>query len=158
MSAQPPAPVTRRSGHPTARRRVACYVVRETGDGRELLVFDHVGVPEAGTQVPAGGTEHAESVEEAAVREVAEECGVSASVVRLLGVSLRPHVETGAPQHTSYVLMRYDGRGDRRGEPWTWQVSGAGVDEGMLFRCWFTPLPLDGVELAGHQEEFLGEV
>lgn len=65
-------------------------------------------------------------------------------------------METGAPQHTGYVLMRYD-RGDRREKSWTWRVGGAGVDEGMRFRCWFTALPLDGVELARHQTEFLGE-
>ena len=77
------------------RRRVACYVVREGIAGPELLVFDHVDVPDAGTQVPAGGMEPGESVEEAALREVAEETGLTgARVVRLLGVSDRAHPET----------------------------------------------------------------
>ncbi|HSE54761.1 MAG TPA: hypothetical protein VLB03_03470 [Nocardioidaceae bacterium] len=49
MSAQPPAPLTRGSGHSAARRRVACYVVRETGDGRvTALPLD--GVELAGHQ------------------------------------------------------------------------------------------------------------
>lgn len=74
---------------PYARRRVACYVVREGSAGPELLVFDHVDVPDSGTQVPAGGME------------------------------------------------------------------GVGEDGGLLFRCWFTPLRLDRLELAGHQGEFL---
>lgn len=141
---------------PPPRRRVACYVVREGLAGPEVLVFDHVDVPDSGTQVPAGGMEPGESVEEAALREVAEETGLTgARVVRRLGVSDRPHPDTGAPQHTTYVLMRYDGRSDQPAEPWTWKVEGEGEDGGMLFRCWFTPLPLDGVELAGHQSEFL---
>lgn len=147
------------SSSTSVRLRVACYVVRETARGHELLVFDHVDVPEAGTQVPAGGIEPGESVEEAAVREVAEECGLTgAVVVRELGVSDRPHGETGAPQHTTYVLMRYDGQGDREREPWIWRVGGTGDDEGMRFRCWFTPLPLDGVQLAAHEDELLREL
>ncbi len=122
-------------------------------------MFDHVDVPDAGTQVPAGGMEPGESVEEAALREVAEETGLTgARVVRRLGVSDRPHPETGAPQHTTYVLMEYDGPASAHVEPWTWKVEGAGEDGGMLFRCWFTPLPLDRVELAGPQSEFLAFV
>jgi ADP-ribose pyrophosphatase YjhB (NUDIX family) len=135
---------------------VACYVVRELGSRRELLVFDHVDVPDSGTQVPAGGMEPGEGVEEASRREVAEETGVTGTVVvRRLGVSEMPHPETGAPQHTTYVLMRYDGP---ETEPWDWKVGGDGEDCGMLFRCWFTALPLDGVVLAGHQGEFLSHL
>ncbi|MEU8898628.1 hypothetical protein [Nocardia sp. NPDC048505] len=43
------------------RVRVAAYVIRDRG-GAELLVFDHVGMPEAGTQVPADGVEAGESL------------------------------------------------------------------------------------------------
>ena len=135
------------------RARVACYVVRDLGDGLELLVFDHVDFPDAGTQVPAGGMDPGESVFEAAAREVSEECGLSTvAVVRELGTSDRPHAETGRAQHTTYVLATTT---DAR-PGWTWRVAGDGEDEGLLFRCWFTPLPLDGVGLPGHQDEFLG--
>ena len=134
------------------RERVACYVVRDLGDGLELLVFDHVDFPDAGTQVPAGGMDPGESVSEAATREVSEECGLTTvAVVRELGTSDRPHAETGRAQHTTYVLATTT---DAR-PGWTWRVGGNGEDEGLLFRCWFTPLPLDGVELSGHQDEFL---
>ena len=135
------------------RERVACYVVRDLGDELELLVFDHVDFPDAGTQVPAGGMDPGESVSEAATREVSEECGLTTvAVVRELGKSDRPHAETGRAQHTTYVLVTTT---DAR-PGWTWRVGGNGEDEGLLFRCWFTPLPLDGVELSGHQDEFLG--
>lgn len=122
-------------------------------------MFDHVDSPESGTQVPAGGMEQGETVEEAARREVEEECGLTGLlVVRRLGVSELPHPETGAPQHTTYLLVRYDGQAEDRSEPWTWRVGGEGGDGGMLFRCRFEALPLDGVELAGHQGEFLSHL
>ena len=53
-----------------------------------LLVFDHVEVPAAGTQVPAGGVHDGETAEDAVVRELAEESGIeSASIIRKLGES-----------------------------------------------------------------------
>lgn len=139
------------------RRRVACYVVRDRGHGREMLLFEHVDVPEAGMQVPAGGVRPGESDLEAAMREVSEETGLSTralTVVRRLGVSPEPRPATGRPQRTTYVLLRYDGRAAARDDAWTRRVTGEGQDSGLLFRCWFEPLPL-GVALAGRQGEFL---
>ena len=54
------------------RQRVVVYVER----GAELLVFDHRGDPEAGTQVPAGGVLDGEALPDAVVREVSEETGL----------------------------------------------------------------------------------
>jgi ADP-ribose pyrophosphatase YjhB (NUDIX family) len=141
------------------RRRVACYVVRKVSEGGSaLLVFDHVDAPEAGTQVPAGGMERGEVAEEAALREALEESGLmQVSVVRRLGVSQRPHPQTGAPQHTTFVLMRYDGPADSCAEPWVWEVDGDDEDAGLRFRCWFEALPLS-FELAGHQGEYLHQI
>ncbi|MDQ3629755.1 MAG: NUDIX domain-containing protein [Actinomycetota bacterium] len=51
-----------------------------------MLVFDHVGVPETGTQVPAGGIKSDEDHEAAVLRELFEESGISAArLVRKLG-------------------------------------------------------------------------
>jgi len=51
-----------------------------------LLVFDHIDVPAAGTQVPAGGIHDGETAEDAVLRELAEESGIeSASIIRKLG-------------------------------------------------------------------------
>ncbi|WP_411156418.1 NUDIX domain-containing protein [Nocardia cyriacigeorgica] len=56
--------------HP--RIRVAAYVIRYRTTP-QLLVFDHVDLPEAGTQIPAGGVHPGEALDEAVLREVAEE-------------------------------------------------------------------------------------
>jgi hypothetical protein len=54
--------MTDTAGMPRPGIRVAAYVIRHRAVP-ELLVFDHVGVPEAGTQVPAGGAKSDEGRE-----------------------------------------------------------------------------------------------
>ncbi|MFD5596782.1 NUDIX domain-containing protein [Streptomyces griseorubiginosus] len=59
---------------PTLRTRVAAYVLRRrAGRPPELLVFDHDADLPPGTHVPAGGVAPAKPLEEAVLREVAEE-------------------------------------------------------------------------------------
>ncbi|WP_431034219.1 NUDIX hydrolase [Streptomyces sp. P6-2-1] len=130
------------------RVRVAAYVVRYGARGPELLVFDHVGVPEAGTQVPAGGVERGEELSAAALREVREETGIEgARVVRALAIDHRPHPDTGAPRRTTYFLLHAP-----RGGPDHWDHHAAA--ENRLFRCRWQPLPLTA-PLADHQDAWL---
>jgi 8-oxo-dGTP pyrophosphatase MutT (NUDIX family) len=57
---------------------VLAYITRNTGEGvTELLVFDHLDFPEAGTQVPAGTVDGDESIEAALLREAEEETGLT---------------------------------------------------------------------------------
>lgn len=67
-------------------KKVVCYVVHES----RLLVFRHdsIAIEVAGIQVPAGSIEDGEEPEAAAVREVFEETGGEAEVVRFLGREL----------------------------------------------------------------------
>jgi 8-oxo-dGTP pyrophosphatase MutT (NUDIX family) len=111
-------------------RRVVAYVVR---DGA-LLVFDHRDVPEAGTQFPAGTVEDGEDPAVAAAREVLEECGVRARVVRELGMTdeIAPR---GEPRRNFFFELATD---DPRNE-WEHVVGGGGGDDGMVFVCRFVP-------------------
>ena len=129
------------------RQRVACYVTRRHDGRLQLLVFDHAD-DDAGTQVPAGGIDPGESYAEAAVREVREETGLTGvEVVGRLGESDRPHPETGAARHTTYVHLRaLDPVADR----WIHVVTGDGEDAAMRFDCRWDPLP---VTLADDQHE-----
>ena len=60
------------------RIRVAAYVIRPRPQP-ELLIFEHLGVPEAGQQVPAGRVQSGEDPTQAVLREVIEETGLKES-------------------------------------------------------------------------------
>lgn len=71
--------------HPHCYQRATAFVTDLRG---RLLVFEHVDVPSAGTQVPAGGIHIGESAQDAVFRELAEESGIASAVlVRKLGES-----------------------------------------------------------------------
>ncbi|WP_436739492.1 NUDIX hydrolase [Streptomyces sp. BBFR102] len=134
----------------TPRLRVAAYVVRRR-PVPALLVFDHVGMAEAGTQVPAGGIRPGEPPERAVLRETAEETGLTATVVRRLGVEEKPHPQTGLPRRTTFFLLHAP---DDAPDTWLHQVGGEGGDAGLTFACRFTLLPLGG-PLADRQDAWL---
>lgn len=116
-------------------------------------MFDHIGMPEAGTQVPAGGAKSGERLEEAVLREVAEETGLlTATVVRQIAVEDKPHPDTGQPRRTSFFFLQapadtYDA--------WDHQVNSDGDDSKPHLACQFLPLPLEQ-PLADDQDAWLG--
>ena len=136
------------------RIRVAAYVIRRRAVA-ELLVFDHVGVAEVGTQVPAGGVRPGEELSGAVLREVAEETGLlTATVVRRIAVEDRPHPETRQPRRTTFFLLRAPADSL---DAWHHEVRGDGSDAGLTFACRFVPLPLRS-PLADEQDAWLGHV
>ncbi|MFE3944437.1 NUDIX domain-containing protein [Streptomyces sp. NPDC059118] len=134
--------------------RVAAYVIRQCAVP-ELLVFDHIGMPTAGTQVPAGGVGPDEELEQAVLREVAEETGLSAAtVVRKIAVEDKPHPETGQPRRTAFFFVRAPADTP---DSWEHRVRGDGDDAGLAFACRFLPLPLSQ-PLADEQDAWLGHI
>ncbi|MFI0446969.1 NUDIX domain-containing protein [Actinomadura sp. 6N118] len=136
------------------RIRVAAYVIRHRASA-ELLVFDHVGMPEAGTQIPAGGAHPGEELEQAVLREVAEETGLLIpSAVRRILVEDKPHPDTGQPRRTTYFHLEAP---VSAADAWHHTVRGDGGDAGLTFACRFVPLPLER-PLADDQDAWLGHL
>ncbi|WP_119291273.1 NUDIX domain-containing protein [Streptomyces sp. YIM 130001] len=136
------------------RIRVAAYITRHR-TLPELLVFGHVGVPEAGTQVPAGGVESGEALQDAVLRETVEETGLrTATLLGPLAVEDRPHPDTGLPRRTTFFHLTVP---PDTPDAWRHRVAGGGEDEGMQFDCRFVPLPLDA-PLADDQDIWLARI
>jgi 8-oxo-dGTP pyrophosphatase MutT (NUDIX family) len=56
--------------------KVTAFITRQTKDGHQLLLLDH---PNAGIQIPAGTVEAGETPDQAVLREVSEETGLTIS-------------------------------------------------------------------------------
>jgi len=139
----------------TLRVRVAAYVLRRrAGRPAELLVFDHDADLPPGTHVPAGGVAPKEPLEEAVLREVAEESGlICVRVLRPIAEEYTPHPIRRFPRHTTFFELEVDADAELP-DTWDHQVTGTGRDNGMTFHCRFEPLPLT-LPLADGQDAWL---
>lgn len=108
-------------------QRAVAFVTNLDG---HLLVFDHVGDPSSGTQVPAGGISATETPESAVTRELAEESGLeSAGVIRKLGEAWnrsRPeHVPVGYEEQLQQAFhLHIDGP---VADSWEWDECDGGT-------------------------------
>lgn len=133
------------------KQKVYAYLVR---GGKELLVFDHVDFPEAGTQVPGGSLDPGESIEEGVLRELFEETGIgggpsvaSASVAPQARWGARPVRYLGAFPWWFEAQGIWHERHVYHLEPtaelpdeWIHTVSSGTEDRGLRFRCYWIPL------------------
>jgi ADP-ribose pyrophosphatase YjhB (NUDIX family) len=127
------------------RLRVVAYVTR----GGELLVFEQRGDPRAGIQVPAGRLDAGESLEEGLARELDEEAGIRARVIRELGHVTRRQGDGNVYESHYFQLETDDPR-----DAWEHVVHGDGDDAGFVFLCRFVPVDRPP-RLAGRQGAFL---
>ncbi|MFB8120049.1 NUDIX domain-containing protein [Streptomyces sp. NPDC055962] len=96
-------------------------------------------MPEAGTQVPAGGGGPGEEPASAVLREVAEEAGLATATVTVrIAVDGRPHPHSRQPRLTTFFLLQAPA--DTPGA-WQHRVRGTGEDDALVFECRFPPLP-----------------
>jgi 8-oxo-dGTP pyrophosphatase MutT (NUDIX family) len=130
------------------KQKVLAYLIRSGPTGPELLVFDHVDFPEAGTQVPAGTLEPGEDPAEGVLRELFEEAGVSAQIVRHLGTFpfWSEHHGEWHERHVYHLTTTAD-----LPDQWDHAVSDGVADKGMRFRCFWLPVNQAAERLSGGQ-------
>jgi 8-oxo-dGTP pyrophosphatase MutT (NUDIX family) len=111
----------------------ACYqraTALVTDPAHRVLVFEHVGDPAPGWQVPAGGIRPEEHPSAAVVRELAEEAGITtARLVRKLGeawhVAQVGNVPPGLEEQVHHAFhLHLDGAPEH--EAWQWDECGDG--------------------------------
>lgn len=122
----------------------ACPVVlRYNNNALELLAFKHPG---GSNQLAKGGIKEGESLENACMRELHEESGIQAQVVKQLGVR-----DAGCKKQAwGFCLMHYEGV-----LPDTWDFA-TKDDGGHIFSFFWQPLnsPLDDNWKAASREAF----
>ena len=125
------------------------YVTREQNGRRQALIFRH---PEAegGYQVPKGTIEPGETPEQAVLREVAEESGLTQlTLVSELAVDQRTF-DDGIQEQRHFFHLRAEQVPDE----WDHTVYGAGEDNGMVFHyLWITAL--EEIALIDQQGDYL---
>lgn len=133
--------------------KVLAYITRQQSGQPQLLVFDHHGLPEAGTQIPAGTVEPNEPIETALWREVEEEAGLTQNQLEFVAkLAEFESAEWGTIRHVFHLKVTAE-----LPETWTRQVSGGGEDEGMLFDYYWLPLA-PALTLADNQHQWLGMI
>lgn len=128
--------------------KVVAYITR----GRELLLFEHAGMPEAGLQVPAGTIEPDEPLDDALWREIAEESGITPKVLKFrawLNAIHYPNLDL--VRHFAWLEADHD-----LPNQWIHSVTGTGEDHGLAFAFRWEPNPPP--ELAGGLGECLTEI
>ena len=121
--------------HALVRKRVVGYVTR----ARELLVFDHEGMPHVPTQVPAGRVDSHEDLEEGLRREVEEETGLTEiEIVGKLADADEFKRLFGPGAHESHAFHAVAGPDGP--DAWEHPVTGTGMDSGLIYLCRWVPL------------------
>jgi ADP-ribose pyrophosphatase YjhB (NUDIX family) len=126
--------------------KVLAYITR----GRELLIFRHRDLPEAGWQVPAGTVNTDESREAALWREIYEESGLGPEQLRLrrwLGVI--EHSDDHLVRHYAWLSVKA-----LAPDTWAHYVTGVGEDAELVVNYHWSVLPSAG-RLAGLQDEMI---
>lgn len=136
--------------------KVLAYLTRHHNGVCQLLVFDHVDYPEAGTQVPAGSLEPGESPEAGVLRETLEESGVRAErIIHHLGNVEWLNPETGR-LHLRHVFHLQAPAG--LPDAWEHIVSDGEDDKGLRFRCRWMEVSAAARILAGDQGLYLARL
>jgi len=128
------------------------YITRLHNGKPQVLVFHHL-IPEAGIQIPKGTVRKDEGPEEAVMREMGEETGMSGLQLRkLVAVDLWKADDGVLHERFFYELTVSDSQ-----EEWLFNPTGGGEEDGLTFH-FFWISSLDEVELVRGHGDYLEEI
>lgn len=135
------------------KTKVLAYIYRDLNEEREILVFDQVEFPEAGTQVIGGTVEEGEDKREALLREIIEESGLVFHIVDVFPLQTSIYFYQDRPEkhHRHYFYIE----GSHLAETWIHEVDSTGADNGLHFRFYWLTLNEAKEKLAGNMFEYL---
>lgn len=136
---------------PTLIPKVFAYITH----GNRLLVFRHADFPQAGIQVPAGTVQPNEHPDEAVLREIYEETGLSDfTEVHFLGEQIRDMADfhRNEVHHRHFYHLRCAGD-----PPTTWRhnETSGGMIQPIVFEFFWADLPNRVPELIADHDKFI---
>ena len=136
------------------RQRAYAYVTHED----RLLVFEHCDFPDAGIQVPAGTVDEGESHDEAVLREVEEETGLSGfNGVELLGSCEHDMRKFGVDELQEAFFYHMVCPGDPQ-DRWIHQETGGGKTAPIAFEFYWVQMPHKIPQFAALEGRFLDDL
>lgn len=135
------------------KTKVLAYIYRQTNLVHELLVFDHEGMPEAGTQIVGGTVENGEELKAALAREILEEAGLKVSVDQMEMLSKTTYKRSDKPEinERTYFKIALNNLPDK----WSHRVNSDGEDNGLIFNFYWLSFDAAKVILTGNFAECL---
>ncbi len=140
------------------KEKVLVYFVRKNNDHFELLVFDHLNMPEAGTQIIGGTVEDNEDLKSSLVREIKEESGliVHHHELKDLGKTIYHRKDREEINHRTYFL--YTGDTSKISDYFEHTVKSDGEDNGIRFVYFWLSLKRAESQLTGNFGEMLNQL
>lgn len=135
------------------KQKVLAYFYRTSLQGKEVLVFDHQNMPEAGTQIIGGTVEENEDFVLALVREIKEEAGLTISKDDLVFLAKTTYQRKDRAEINHRTYFKIDG--SMLPDHWSHRVISDGEDNGLVFLFYWMPVDQTFEKLTGNFAECL---
>ncbi len=140
------------------KEKVLVYFVRKNNNQFELLVFDHLNMPEAGTQVVGGTVEKGEDLKNSLIREIAEESGIIVHEHELKEIGKTTYHRKDREELNLRTYFLYTGDTSKISDYFEHTVKSDGEDNGIRFVFYWLSLKRAESQLTGSFAELLSQL
>ncbi len=137
------------------KEKVLAYFVRKNNDQFEVLAFDHLNMPEAGTQIIGGTVEENEDLKTSLIREIKEESGLIVHAHELKEVGKTKYFRKDREEINNRTYFLYTGDPSKISDYFEHTVKSDGEDNGIRFLFFWLSLKRAESQLTGNFGELL---